>query len=108
MLRWRSICAVSLFIQATAIAGAAAAELPVKALPPAPLPSWTGFYIGGNVGGGFSEKTFIDNFVPYGDVGGVDASPRPSGWVGGLQAGDRKSTRLNSSHALLTRMPSSA
>lgn len=70
-----------------AVADAVAADMPVKALPPAPLPSWSGFYIGGNVGGGFSQKTFIDNFVPYGDVGGVDASPTPSGWVGGLQAG---------------------
>jgi outer membrane immunogenic protein len=70
------------------VAGAVAADLPVKALPPQPLLSWTGFYVGGNVGGGFSKKTFIDNDPTFGPpIGGLDGSPRPSGWVGGLQAG---------------------
>src|SRR5579862_4086350 len=71
-----------------AVASAAAADMPVKALPLPALPLWTCFYIGGNVGGGFSDKTFIDNFIALGPpIGGVDASPRPAGWVGGLQAG---------------------
>jgi outer membrane immunogenic protein len=83
---WRLLGAASL-IQILTVAGAVAADLPVKAAPPPPPLSWTGFYIGANVGGGFSQKTFIDNFAPYGDIGGVDASPRPSGWVGGLQTG---------------------
>jgi outer membrane immunogenic protein len=64
-----------------------AAELPVKA-PPAPIaptPIWTGFYIGGNFGYGWSEKQFIDNFSP--PLGAVDASPNPQGWVGGFQGG---------------------
>ena len=88
MLRLRSICAASLFVQAMTVASAVAADMPVKALPLALLPSWTGFYIGGNVGGGFGDGRFTDNFVPFGPpIGGVDASPRPAGWVGGLQAG---------------------
>jgi opacity protein-like surface antigen len=71
-----------------AVAGAVAADMPVKALPLPALLSWTGFYIGGNVGGGFSDGRFTDNFLPFGPpIGGVDATPRPAGWVGGLQAG---------------------
>jgi len=42
-----------------------AADLPVKAMPP-PLPppfSWTGFYIGGNVGAAWGERTVTDTFT---------------------------------------------
>jgi outer membrane immunogenic protein len=42
-----------------------AADLYVKAKPPAPMPppfSWTGFYIGGNVGGAWFQNNFTDNF----------------------------------------------
>jgi outer membrane immunogenic protein len=86
--RWRLLGAGSSLIQILTVAGAVAADLPVKAAPPPPALPWTGFYIGANVGGGFSEKTFFDNFLPFGGpIGAVDASPRPSGWVGGLQAG---------------------
>jgi outer membrane immunogenic protein len=86
--RWRLLGAASSLIQVLTVVAAGAAELPVKAAPP-PLPlTWTGFYIGANAGGGFSDKTFFDNFLPFGGpIGAVDASPRPSGWVGGLQAG---------------------
>ncbi len=82
--RYVAVVALAPFL---AITGTHAAELPVKAPPLAPVASWTGFYIGANAGGGFSEKTFIDNFVPFGDIGGVDATPHPTGWAGGLQAG---------------------
>jgi outer membrane immunogenic protein len=63
-----------------------AAELPVKAPPPiAPAPTWTGFYLGGNIGYGWSEKQFINNFsAPF---GALDATPHPNGWVGGFQGG---------------------
>jgi outer membrane immunogenic protein len=42
-----------------AVAGPAyAADLPLKAVaPPAPVYDWTGFYIGGNLGGGFAAST---------------------------------------------------
>lgn len=64
-----------------------AADLPVKVPPPVvPLiPSWTGFYIGGNVGHGWSQKEFIDNFsAPF---GADDGSTTATGVVGGLQGG---------------------
>lgn len=64
-----------------------AAEMPVKAPPPAPapVPIWAGFYLGGNIGGGWSRQQFIDNFsAPF---GALDATPDTSGWVGGFQGG---------------------
>jgi outer membrane immunogenic protein len=65
-----------------------AADMAVKAPPPPPPPpppTWTGFYFGGNVGGGWSKQTFIDNFsAPF---GAVDSTPNPSGVVGGVQGG---------------------
>jgi outer membrane immunogenic protein len=41
-----------------------AADLPVKAPPPPPLPifSWTGFYIGGNVGAAWTNRHVTDSF----------------------------------------------
>jgi outer membrane immunogenic protein len=41
---------------------AGAADLPMKAAPPPPLPifSWTGFYIGGNIGGAWSNNRWTD------------------------------------------------
>ena len=50
---------------------------------------------------------WLDKSIEFiGEVAGT-LSPRPGeGWRGG--AGDRKSTRLNSSHTLASRMPSSA
>src|ERR1700744_196891 len=65
-----------------------AADMAVKTPPPAPaaaLPSWTGFYFGGNVGGGWSDKEFIDNTTA--PVGEVDGRGHPSGVVGGVQGG---------------------
>jgi outer membrane immunogenic protein len=87
-VRWRLLGAASSLIQVLTVAGAFAADLPVKAAAPPPPLSWTGFYIGANVGGGYSQKTFIDNDPAFGPpIGGIDGSPKPSGWVGGLQAG---------------------
>jgi outer membrane immunogenic protein len=74
--------------------GAFAADMAVKAPPPPPPPpppTWTGFYFGGNLGGGWSKQTFVDNFAapPFGAValGAIDSTPNPSGVVGGIQAG---------------------
>ena len=67
-------------------AGAAfAADLPVKAPYRAPPPvaafSWTGCYVGGNVGGLWARKDWT-NAVGT-PLGGHDAD----GWLGGVQAG---------------------
>ena len=40
-----------------ASAAAQAADMPIKAPPLAPVPSWTGFYLGGVVGGGWADRT---------------------------------------------------
>jgi opacity protein-like surface antigen len=88
-MRRRLLClTVSGVIQIAAIASAAAADMVVKAPPlPAPVATWTGGFVGASLGYGFSQKTFIDNFVPFGDVGGTDATPKPQGWLGGLDVG---------------------
>jgi outer membrane immunogenic protein len=62
-----------------------AADLPVKAPRAAPLfvpvYNWTGFYIGGNVGGAWETATLTDNFF------GVGISNTRSGFIGGGQIG---------------------
>jgi outer membrane immunogenic protein len=77
-----------------------AADMAVKAPPPPPAPvySWTGFYVGGNVGYGWGSRTV--NFTPNdplvfsvscGGLGGGTCPPPTSfdinGALGGLQAG---------------------
>src|SRR6185437_13548940 len=60
----KTISAVATAI-ALASAPAIAADLPMKAraLPPAPIWSWTGFYIGGHVGAGWGQdETTINSF----------------------------------------------
>jgi outer membrane immunogenic protein len=62
-----------------------AADMPTKA-PPPPAPvyvpySWTGFYIGGNVGGAWANGSIHD------DVTGFEFSASHSGFVGGGQIG---------------------
>src|SRR6516165_1522604 len=59
---------------------AGAADMAVKApppLPPAPPPfSWTGFYIGGDIGGVWANGSVSDSF-------GLSASTSHSGAIGG-------------------------
>ena len=75
---------------------ATAADLPVKALPPiAPIFNWTGFYIGGNVGGEWGH--YSDPFAAGGTTAfGVTApavtiplASNPSSFTGGGQIGYR-------------------
>jgi outer membrane immunogenic protein len=62
---------------------ALAADLPLKAPPPPPAPavSWTGCYIGGNVGGGWASDG------AWTDINGSHGNPSSSGWLGGGQVG---------------------
>ncbi len=84
------------FLIATAVllagaGGAAAADLgmPVKAPPPPPVWSWTGFYLGVNVGGGWTNSTGSATLLtPGGAVIGVSGTTgNVSGVVGGGQVG---------------------
>src|SRR5258705_3374165 len=66
------------------VAGSAlAADLPARARPapvaPIPVFSWTGFYIGANIGGAWSNSTLTDN------VTGASFSTNNSGFIGGWQ-----------------------
>ena len=80
---------------ATALAllagSASAADLatryPVKAAPiPVQTFSWTGFYIGGNVGWGWADNTY--DVTPFGSLVSYSYSPGTgNGFIGGLQAG---------------------
>ena len=68
------------------LAGSAlAADLPARARPapvaPIPVFSWTGFYIGANIGGAWSNSTLTDN------VTGASFSTNNSGFIGGGQFG---------------------
>ena len=76
---------VGIALATLALAGSAnAADLPraaYKAPPPAPLFSWTGFYIGGNLGGAWARGTVSDSLF------GLSASSDRSGFIGGGQLG---------------------
>jgi outer membrane immunogenic protein len=82
----RPILATALIILSTALAFAAdlPRRYPPPALMPAPASSWTGFYLGANVGGGITTTTsdFSVAGVPFGT-----ANNSLSGVIGGGQAG---------------------
>jgi outer membrane immunogenic protein len=76
---------LGLLVLAAALPAAAAdlpPQLPVYA-PPIPVPyySWTGFYIGGNVGGAWANGSVTDNLT------GASWSTNRAGAIGGAQAG---------------------
>ena len=70
-----------------ASSGAFAADLLVRKAPPPPPPvivplyNWTGFYIGGNLGGAWASGTLTDNFTDARFTG------NHSGFIGGGQIG---------------------
>jgi len=64
--------------------GVRAADLAVKAPPPPPPPpafSWTGFYVGGNVGGGWATVPITNTFTGNEGTGGNGS------FIGGGQVG---------------------
>ena len=78
-LLWGSIAVVSLLGGSVA----SAADLPVKAPVYAPVAvySWTGFYIGGNVGGAWARGDVTDSIF------GLSWDAHHSGFIGGGQVG---------------------
>lgn len=72
---------------------ALAADLSLKApRPPAPVWSWTGFYLGGHLGGAWATSNWFEDFSQDGDgslapVGFQDASIKSAGLIGGGQIG---------------------
>jgi outer membrane immunogenic protein len=73
----------SLMLIGAPLSVAAAADMPLKAPPMAPAMSWTGCYIGANVGAGWQYNRPFDPTTPTLSVG----SDVGSGFVGGGQAG---------------------
>ena len=75
-----------------AVGAASAADMAVKAPPPPPppLPSWTGFYIGGDIGGAWADSSATTIFTD-GFNGGTpfvtNNSFNRSGFIGGVYAG---------------------
>jgi outer membrane immunogenic protein len=87
--RFIALAAVALFAFASV---ASAADLPVKAAvynaAPIVVDNWTGCYIGGNVGGAWSGKSYTAGPPGYwNDVGQSDGSHTSSGGAGGGQIG---------------------
>jgi outer membrane immunogenic protein len=106
-MRAVTIAAVAGSALLAGVAAAAAADMPVKAPPLAPAPafSWTGFYVGANVGGAWSQGgsdaytgPLFPGFIVLPPVaavptlvpGLIDTLPgagTTSGFIGGVQAG---------------------
>jgi outer membrane immunogenic protein len=91
----------ALALCAVAPAMAADIHMPLKAPPPPPVFSWTGFYIGGNAGGAWGRdpinttQTVGPGFFAIDGLGvGAAASPtiNPTGFTGGGQIGYNQQT----------------
>jgi outer membrane immunogenic protein len=83
------LCTVGL-VALGMVAPASAADMAVKAPPPAPLPviyNWSGFYIGGN--GGWGQSRSCLNFVDVTGFAFADGCRERSGGLAGGQIGYR-------------------
>src|SRR5580700_6163003 len=81
---FHSIASLSVLLVASVSANAADMSVPVKAPPPVMAPpfSWTGFYVGGNLGGAWANTTITDSLF------GLNFSNRNNAvFVAGGQAG---------------------
>jgi outer membrane immunogenic protein len=76
-------------LAAIPIASASAADMPVKAPPAAPpaVFSWTGFYVGGEFGGGESRTDSIRNVGNASFPAGFTETIDESGFLGGVDIG---------------------
>lgn len=74
---------------------ALAADMPLKAPPPPPVLNWSGFYIGGNLGGGWASTDWKNNFDPGCPGNGAfavtscDFPSNSTSFIGGGQLGAR-------------------
>jgi outer membrane immunogenic protein len=67
-----------------------AADMPTKASTPAVFPQWSGFYVGGAIGGGWTDASWrnLNNSTLFGDaLPGDSFSHRMNGVLAGLQLG---------------------
>jgi outer membrane immunogenic protein len=62
-----------------------AADLAYKALPPPPIYSWTGFYLGGNVGYSWGTASWVYSDPSF--TGTNSGSQKLDGFIGGAQIG---------------------
>jgi outer membrane immunogenic protein len=93
-MRVKGLVGVTLLLAGPAFAADLDTRAPVKATPvkapPASVYSWTGFYIGGNLGGVFNSASgtsdFLDTLNP-GRSNPRQDSPSQRGILGGVQAG---------------------
>jgi outer membrane immunogenic protein len=78
-----------------ASSAAYAADMPLKAPAPVALYDWSGFYIGGFIGGGWAQNDAFDpdiGFVGIGVPAGtlpVSTTTTASGFIGGIEGGER-------------------
>ena len=88
--------AVSALLIAAPLSTARAADMPVKAppLPATPVSTWTGCYVGGNLGGAWARSDWTYRNInrydapgPAGPIVATDNSFSMSSVIGGLQAG---------------------
>src|SRR5262249_2955946 len=93
-VRMKGLVGITFLLAGPAFAADLDTRMPVKAPPLAvPVYNWTGFYIGGNLGGVFSSASGTSDFVGTGVGGGVIVSnpqhdtPSKGGFLGGVQAG---------------------
>jgi outer membrane immunogenic protein len=88
-----AIAAVAALIGVAAAAPAAAADMAIKAQPPAAAYNWSGFYVGANGGGGWSDPGGVLTALTAGFAGLPSAAMptnyglKSSGGFGGLDAG---------------------
>lgn len=81
--------ALALFSQSALAADLPAATYSKAPVYVAPVYNWTGFYIGGNIGGGWSDlgSTEIAPGTPAFPIGTVFSKNNLSGFLGGVQGG---------------------
>lgn len=72
-----------------AAGAASAADMAVKArpLPPQPVFSWTGCYVGGHAGGLWVNKNFVGETANTPSFGQNRGDAHESGWLAGVQGG---------------------